>query len=321
MSQLSKGQEIKIIKLYKKGLSRHKIETITGHSQKTVNNVLQRNGINAKSRRTHRIYKINEKFFDKWSKDMAYILGYIATDGNVFKETLSIRIQLKDKEILEYMINHIGNVKLEINEKENWARIRFNSKYLVSSLEKYNITPNKSFIVRAPPNVPKQYIGDYIRGVIDGDGWIGERKCGVSCGIYSASEKFIFDIQEMIGNIGTIKYKSYENDPIRSPQWHLTIQNNKKMLELRSIIYHDPDSFGLARKKKILFSNKYLSPDYIPQIGEGHCRAKLTNKKVKNIKKLIRQGKLTRQEIGDLYSVSADTISEIATGKRWTHIK
>ena len=36
-----------------------------------------------------RIYKINEDFFNKWSSQMAYILGFTCADGNVYGRSLS----------------------------------------------------------------------------------------------------------------------------------------------------------------------------------------------------------------------------------------
>lgn len=40
----------------------------------------------------HKIYDLNENFFETWSFDMAYILGYIYADGNMSKDKYRLRI-------------------------------------------------------------------------------------------------------------------------------------------------------------------------------------------------------------------------------------
>ena len=30
-------------------------------------------------------YSVNEKFFDKWNSQMAYVLGFSYSDGNIYK--------------------------------------------------------------------------------------------------------------------------------------------------------------------------------------------------------------------------------------------
>jgi hypothetical protein len=50
-------------------------------------------------------YNNNEEFFSKWSKDMAYILGFVTADGYVsdVKWCVQISLQERDVEILEYI--------------------------------------------------------------------------------------------------------------------------------------------------------------------------------------------------------------------------
>lgn len=51
--------------------------------------------------------------------------------------------------------------------------------------------------------------------------------------------------------------------------------------------------------------------------GEAHGSAKLTRKKVMEIKMLLRQGVITQALIAKMYGVSDSGISEIKRGKRW----
>ncbi len=55
--------------------------------------------------------------------------------------------------------------------------------------------------------------------------------------------------------------------------------------------------------------------------GEKSSNHKLTEEKVIQIKLLLKYGKLTQQEIADMFGVSQLTISAIKTGKTWSYIK
>lgn len=184
---------------------------------------------------------------------MAYILGFIATDGNVFNYTLRVKVQKDDIEVLNFIKENMGDANIFISSKANYAHISYNSKYLLQSLLLHGITPNKSLTIRTPTNLPEEYKYDFLRGVIDGDGSIYGRSRGLSCEIYSASQGFISDVNGIMNNVGTIRHRSYENDPTRNPQWHISIQNNAKVIWLRDKLYSS-GGFGLARKKDKFYS-------------------------------------------------------------------
>lgn len=57
------------------------------------------------------------------------------------------------------------------------------------------------------------------------------------------------------------------------------------------------------------------------QKGEKHGNSKLKDEQVREIKKLIEEGKLTNIEIGKLFNVSHQTISSIKMGKNWSWIE
>ena len=53
----------------------------------------------------------------------------------------------------------------------------------------------------------------------------------------------------------------------------------------------------------------------------NHCIQKLKPDQVIEIKKLLLRNKLTLQQIADIYDVEKSTISNINTGKTWSHLK
>lgn len=55
-------------------------------------------------------------------------------------------------------------------------------------------------------------------------------------------------------------------------------------------------------------------------IGERHGHAKLTTADVREIRRLVATGGLTRREIGARFGVLDGAVSRIATGKRWGRV-
>lgn len=69
-------------------------------------------------------------------------------------------------------------------------------------------------------------------------------------------------------------------------------------------------------KKKMGDSKKILK---LTQ-GERNGKSKLTEQQVREIKLLLKEGKLQQKEIAIIYNVWASTIQKIASGKNWAYI-
>ena len=121
----------------------------------------------------YRKYQINEDYFQVINSEIkAYILGLIATDGNVHRTTLSITVHRNDKDILERIAREMGSTSpLYFPEGDQTARLRIHSTRLVNSLKQWGIIPDKSFIV-APAVLEQRFMSHYWRGAVDGDGCI-----------------------------------------------------------------------------------------------------------------------------------------------------
>lgn len=121
--------------------------------------------------------EVNERYFCRWTTNMAYILGFILADGCIIKGTykgysdsLKFGVQLRDLDILE-------KIKKELKAKHKISKVRsavylsIASQIMVNDLKKLNISYRKSLREKIPDVQPK-YIRDFIRGIIDGDGSI-----------------------------------------------------------------------------------------------------------------------------------------------------
>jgi hypothetical protein len=128
-------------------------------------------------------------FKDKNSESM-YWAGMMASDGNVYKNTIGIGLKESDVDHLfklKEWINCPHNVYPKTKTKSYCLAIR--NKVICDDLLEYGITPNKS-LTYTPPLFCEQS-PDFWRGMIDGDGHIGKKKPSIGLfGTKMACESF-----------------------------------------------------------------------------------------------------------------------------------
>ena len=77
---------------------------------------------------------------------------------------------------------------------------------------------------------------------------------------------------------------------------------------------------SLMRELKPKFNRKGLYPSIIP-IGEDNANAKLTEQDVQDIRyNLLAKQKMLHKDIATLYNISISQVSNISTGKSWSHV-
>lgn len=152
---------------YKNEIFKNKLKALDIDCERNYKNNFNRNAFN----------EIN-------SEEDAYFLGFITADGYINEKRgfLSIKLNSRDEDILQKMLNYM-EADFEINHKYHavthnlLSQIVFNSKKLTNTLsEKYNIHQNKSVKEIPYYSIKKELIKHYIRGYIDGDGYIKKEK-------------------------------------------------------------------------------------------------------------------------------------------------
>src|SRR5271154_3325218 len=121
-----------------------------------------------------RRYKLNESFFDTWSPEMAYVLGFWFADGYMTVDR-SYRISFFSNDI-----QILGDIRRALestnpivgNNRDQSFCLRVHSKKLYEGLTRLGGFRAKSRTVTFP-FVPKEYLRDFIRGYFDGDGSVG----------------------------------------------------------------------------------------------------------------------------------------------------
>lgn len=114
---------------------------------------------------------------------MAYVLGFIAADGNICRNKRGANfftLQITDKDIL-YEIRRVLGSDHRISEKrvspkhQTRYRLQIGSKEMCDDLRILGMKENKTFTM-VLPKVPEKYLFDFVRGYFDGDGnvWVGK---------------------------------------------------------------------------------------------------------------------------------------------------
>lgn len=152
-------------------------------------------------------YIINKRFFKEWSKEMAYVLGFIYADGCLSppwsgNSTIArFSISQKEPEILAKIKKLIGCDK-KLYKRNNWPKgllytLDIANEIMYEDLLTLGLSPAKSNIIQYP-NVPKEYSNHFIRGVFDGDGSVHENKNKLVVSFVSGSKTFLKSLQNII---------------------------------------------------------------------------------------------------------------------------
>jgi len=218
--RINKDTEIKMISDYEKLMSAQSIAQKYGFkTDKTVLDVLKKYKI--KRREPKIITNYNLDYFKKInSYDKAYILGLLFTDGYILKDYKGIGLQLTEKDgyLLKRIALRLGASSSVVHIschnrrkkaiKENnknfikvsdMERLTIHNSIISNDVRKLGVLRNKTHNVRFLYNIPKKYYGSFCRGVWDGDGTVGVAKNkNIWCQVVSASEGFLFDLQNII---------------------------------------------------------------------------------------------------------------------------
>ena len=205
-------------------------------------------------------YKINYDFFKTWSKQMAYVLGFLFADGSLenspYIRGKYIRFSNTEPSIIK-KIKRIMDSKHRIvkmhppgNRKVKYF-LRIGSHLLYNDLEKLGLFPNKSSTMTFP-KVPDSFISDFVRGYFDGDGSViierykRDKKYKRLKAIFtSGSKKFLISLDRCLQGFCNIDGPNFYNSH-RSFQLVYRSLKAKKVLDF---LYKDlEDSLYLRRK-------------------------------------------------------------------------
>ena len=257
MKNINENNKNDIIKDYLNGLSCNEICKKYHTANTTLKKFLKENNIELKKK-----YTLNENIFNTIdSEEKAYWMGFIWCDGyNGIRHRnknktyeFKLSIMSEDYQHLEKFNTFLQSnreikyyVSGSFNKKSKEARLLIaNSKFGYILEDKYGLIPNRTDTSKLLNNIPKEFIRDFIRGVVDADGSLicsftkGEKysyyKASLTISTYEELDNFINDYlyenniincksklskrhKERDGNCFTLKYCGNIN-AIRLMDW------------------------------------------------------------------------------------------------------
>lgn len=174
-----------IVKRYNSGETMQSLSIDYDVTIKTIRSRLESAGVEILSTgEQQRVHFFNENYFEIIdTEEKAYWLGFIFADGCVHgtRADISIALNQKDEphlkkfsEALEY--NGPGLVKNYVSTgygiNVDVSKISLRSEKMWNDLILHGCLPNKSIDCGPPEGVPQEYECSFIRGIVDGDGYI-----------------------------------------------------------------------------------------------------------------------------------------------------
>lgn len=240
-----------IIHMYKSGKSYKEMCKIVGISDRAIRNILYKHHVPMNQEQSSgrpRKHKVNENFFKVWSHEMGWVLGLIVTDGCISRNVHSITLTQKDERILKLVADYMEAdfVLAPQGKTRITPTLIINSKIIKEDLESMGISANKSLTIPFP-EVPDEYLPSFIRGVIDGDGWV--QRNGYVMNITTASKSFAEGLFRVFLTWSLRSEISFEPSGSDRVIYRVWVKGKDVLPQLAKIIYNDATDNYVSYKR------------------------------------------------------------------------
>ena len=247
-----------IIQMYKSGMSHKELASIIGISDRAIRNVMYKHAIPMNRKQYSgqpRKNKVNENYFKTWSHEMAWVLGLLVTDGCINKKYHSISFSQKDERILRLIATYMeaDYVLAATGPTITTATLLINSKVIKEDLAALGIVANKSLSVPFP-NVPVEFLSSFVRGVIDGDGWV--QKTGYVMNVTTGSQNFAEILLSVFQSWDLRTEISIETTKIGTPIYRVWVKGKYDLPKLAKIIYANASTDNFIYNKRQRMSQR-----------------------------------------------------------------
>lgn len=176
---------------------------------------------------------VNENFFEKWTSEMAYVLGFFTADGHMFinpNGSHYVAFTSTDYELISeirkilHSRHKIGGRKYKNCKGKIRYRLQIGGRKMFQDLFSLGLTPKKSKKIKLP-NVPRICFHHFVRGYFDGDGCVdfgfyqkrGKKKPNLITRFSSGNKAFLQDLLNFLREYtgvkgGSIYWKGGEYD-------------------------------------------------------------------------------------------------------------
>lgn len=149
----------------------------------TIHRALKEAGINTSLDRKLlgeriRKYELDPYYFSKIdTRDKAYIMGILHSDGCITRGTKQVRLKLTDVELLEEINSKIYKERIPYyseakGNNKRGATMVITHEQIFQDVQKHGCCFDKSYFLEFPTTIPDELMGDYFRGMFDGDGCV-----------------------------------------------------------------------------------------------------------------------------------------------------
>ena len=192
----------------------------------------------------------DEEFFQSWTPELAWLIGVIWADGNLTRNC--VEVCSKDSDLIEFVDSLTGADNIRLKNGGAHLRTYFSSVTVANFLRGLGLTERKSLTVRWPQGLPKDLEGHFMRGVIDGDGWVSLRQArkgqvapDLVVGFCTASTGFLQDVSGWLDREG-IAHSTREK---KRGLWSIEVKRQDACRKLYAILYpRGTSETGLIRK-------------------------------------------------------------------------
>ena len=286
----TKENEKEILELYKqKNTSISYIADKYRASWDSVKELILENGLPLK-KKGHiipRKHKVNESFFeDINSPEKAYWLGFIAADGSIIDNCLSIGLAIKDKAHLELFKKRI-EFSGDISTTFSMARIRICSVKMINDLRNHGIVKRKTVKLdeRILSKIERKFHRHFIHGYIDGDGSV---TMGKDSGLYiniCGDKELLEEIRVSFAEDSGIFFSEPRQSKKTHFLYYISLRVNEKRLPIvNDYFFKDGSEDFLERKRKpfIIKSSIYEAEHYPPK-----THLYIRNREINKLRRII----------------------------------
>lgn len=268
--------------------------------------------------RTKLKHAVNEKFFDNWNGQSAYLLGFTYADGNIYKTSLSWEIQKRDIALLKKIKRFLKcTYPITLGHKGLACRLRISNQVLVRSLLKLGLLPKKKFRYQIP-KIPQIFLRHFIRGYLDGDGWmvIRNNRNEIDVGFAGINKEFLEVINSLLAKKLNIRAGKVRKKIKTTPKGVEAVCYQLEFYSSRAFtvaqwLYEDLGKDDLFLDRKY---NKYIKAKKLHQflISGGRKSREIQKTKGKSMEEILKElyliKKLDGVEIAEVLEVHSSSI-------------
>lgn len=224
-------------------------------------------------------------YFEQWSPNMAWLLGYIWTDGAISWPDPPFRLHFRCAETDEHIIHEIKQELQATGVIQRFAPTVVKGRYVgqaqvglsVNSftavktlVEIHGIPQNKSNLDPLMPSVPDKFFQHFARGVVDGDGSIclceGNRRPQIA--VYG-SNRFLDEFRTCVATFAGVRAPVLHQHGTSNKLFRIGWAAAVEVLQIIRWLYPAGEYLELKRKRAVAEQSKILLAE---RIREGRYR-------------------------------------------------